>query len=143
MLKIWVELALRITSKDRLDFEDYMRGHCWEIGQLNGKFYTDHWTRTHFAVWRDCAKVQRDRMLAANRHLSDIASDSMHCIDDLRTEIAVLQEKLALIGDMAHDASSGPAVPDAYWQIRYEAYAEVTASMQRMKELDAETNRQN
>ncbi len=146
------------NEQDRLDFEDYMRGHCWEVGQWNGEFYTDTWSRIHFGVWRDCAKLQRDRLLAANRHLSDIAnqaiddvqqlqsklsltsdtlSKTIDNVSELRDEIDVLVAKLEEIGTIAHSASTGPSVPDVLWEIRCDAYAEVTASMRRMRELDA------
>ena len=36
-----------------------------------------------------------------------------------------LREVLHRIGDMAHDASTGPAVPDVLWEIRRMAYDEV------------------
>ena len=36
--------------------------------------------------------------------------------------IAELEAALRQIGDMAHDASTGPAVPDTLWDIRCEAY---------------------
>ena len=35
-----------------------------------------------------------------------------------------LREVLHRIGDMAHDASTGPAVPDVLWEIRRMAYDE-------------------
>ncbi len=36
-----------------------------------------------------------------------------------------LREVLRRIGDMAHDASTGPAVPDVLWEIRRMAYDEI------------------
>jgi hypothetical protein len=33
-----------------------------------------------------------------------------------------LEEILHAIGDLAHDKSSGPTVPDVYWEIREMAY---------------------
>ena len=42
--------------------------------------------------------------------------------DDAADRIAELEAALRQIGDMAHDASTGPAVPDTLWDIRCEAY---------------------
>ena len=36
-----------------------------------------------------------------------------------------LQETMRLIGDTAHNASTGPAVPDVLWEIRGMAYSAV------------------
>lgn len=33
-------------------------------------------------------------------------------------QISALRERLLTIGGMAHDASTGPTVPDTYWEIR-------------------------
>lgn len=40
----------------------------------------------------------------------------------LCAEIEALQERLSAIGNYAHDHSTGPAVPDALWEIRAMAY---------------------
>jgi len=40
------------------------------------------------------------------------------CLD----EIERLREVLRQIGDYAHDHSTGPAVPDALWEVRSMAY---------------------
>jgi hypothetical protein len=41
------------------------------------------------------------------------------------TDADKLREVLRSIGDIAHDASTGPAVPDVLWEIRRMAYDEV------------------
>ncbi len=42
-------------------------------------------------------------------------------------EIARLHELLRKIGDCAHNASTGPAVPDTLWEIRSMAYGGIVA----------------
>jgi hypothetical protein len=42
----------------------------------------------------------------------------------LQIECDRLNNLLSDIGDMAHDASTGPAVPDVLWEIRSKAYQE-------------------
>ena len=39
-----------------------------------------------------------------------------------RSDADALHDVLRQIGDMAHDASTGPAVPDVLWEIRRIAY---------------------
>lgn len=43
--------------------------------------------------------------------------------DELCAEVDRLVGLLQEIGDIAHEHSTGPAVPDAYWEIRAMAYA--------------------
>lgn len=43
-------------------------------------------------------------------------------IMDREREIAQLRTVLRQVGDRAHDASTGPAVPDVLWEIRGIAY---------------------
>ena len=45
----------------------------------------------------------------------------------LRCEIDRLHDLLRQIGDRAHDASTGPAVPDVLWDIRGMAYGGIAA----------------
>lgn len=45
-------------------------------------------------------------------------------VTNLKKENERLQATLKKIGDKAHDASTGPAVPDALWEIRGIAYGE-------------------
>ena len=40
----------------------------------------------------------------------------------LQNEVAALREQLRQIGDYTHDHSTGPAVPDALWEVRSMAY---------------------
>lgn len=40
----------------------------------------------------------------------------------LREEVQSLRDRLRAIGDYAHSHSSGPAVPDALWEVRAMAY---------------------
>ena len=68
---------------------------------------------------------------------TDTLSKTIAKVSELRDEIDVLVAKLEEIGDIAHSASTGPAAPDVLWEIRCDAYSEVTASMRRMRELDA------
>lgn len=41
---------------------------------------------------------------------------------DAERQIEALQARLTAIGDLAHDKSTGPAVPDVLWEIRSMAY---------------------
>lgn len=43
-------------------------------------------------------------------------------LDEAQAAVIELQEVLAAIGDFAHDKSTGPAVPDALWDVRRMAY---------------------
>jgi hypothetical protein len=43
-------------------------------------------------------------------------------IEEAEARIAELESALQRIGDLAHDKSTGPAVPDGYWEIRELAY---------------------
>lgn len=45
-------------------------------------------------------------------------------IADLTRERDQLQDRLTDIGNFAHDKSTGPAVPDALWEVRRMAYGE-------------------
>ena len=81
---------------------------------------------------RDDARKERD---AAKAMASELEKDRDYCekqwhealathenIEALKSRIAELEAALRQIGDMAHDASTGPAVPDTLWDIRCEAY---------------------
>lgn len=46
------------------------------------------------------------------------------CVVELGSERDQLRDVLHRIGDVAHDASTGPAVPDVLWEIRRMAYDE-------------------
>jgi len=46
-------------------------------------------------------------------------------LSEAETRIDRLQSCLGDIGDFAHDRSTGPAVPDALWEVRDMAYAGV------------------
>lgn len=50
------------------------------------------------------------------------AGDFILAVRRLQDEIDRLNTLIAEIGDFAHDASTGPAVPDALWEIRSMAY---------------------
>lgn len=43
-------------------------------------------------------------------------------IESLEAEVERLNDLLTEIGNKAHDASTGPALPDALWEIRAMAY---------------------
>ena len=42
--------------------------------------------------------------------------------DEVKTWIEELEDRLRAIGDFAHDHSTGPAAPDAMWEVRSMAY---------------------
>lgn len=50
------------------------------------------------------------------------AGEFILCIRRLQDQAEELRATLSAIGDMAHDASTGPAVPDVLWEIRCMAY---------------------
>lgn len=71
---------------------------------------------------------------AARLALSDVDPVVLECwklqgrtvgamLDDAQADVIELQDKLREIGDYAHDRSTGPAVPDALWEVRSMAYA--------------------
>ena len=62
----------------------------------------------HYMAQRDEERAESARL----RHLLNLARD------DYNTAAQRLQD----IGDYAHDHSTGPAVPDALWEVRSMAY---------------------
>lgn len=64
--------------------------------------------------------------------ITEIHTCSYHCQrpecvlaqrDELREAVAERDDLLNRIAEFAHEHSTGPAVPDAYWEIRAMAYA--------------------
>jgi len=43
---------------------------------------------------------------------------------ELNNEIEIVRDEMRKIGDYAHENSTGPAVPDALWDVRRMAYAQ-------------------
>jgi hypothetical protein len=58
-------------------------------------------------------------------HNPDIATVALYVGPPPNSDADRLREVLHQIGDMAHDASTGPAVPDVLWEIRRTAYDNV------------------
>ena len=58
-------------------------------------------------------------------HNPDIATVALYVGPPPSNDADRLRDVLHRIGDMAHDASTGPAVPDVLWEIRRMAYDEV------------------
>ena len=58
-------------------------------------------------------------------HNPDIATVALYVGQPPSNDADRLREVLHRIGDIAHDASTGPAVPDVLWEIRRMAYDEV------------------
>ena len=54
--------------------------------------------------------------------LRKLYDDSTAALRAQANEIDRLHDRLRQIGDRAHDASTGPAVPDVLWEIRSMAY---------------------
>lgn len=54
--------------------------------------------------------------------------------DGLRAELEAAYDMLARIGDFAHDKSTGPAIPDALWEVRGMAYAAVALAIDTAKD---------
>jgi len=59
------------------------------------------------------------------RHNPDIATVALYTSPPPSNDADRLREVLRRIGDMAHDASTGPAVPDVLWEIKRIAYDNV------------------
>lgn len=45
------------SEPERLLFEAYCKGHCWAVGEWNGKHYVDMADSIRFAYWRDRAAL--------------------------------------------------------------------------------------
>jgi len=58
---------------------------------------------------------------------SQITAALLADLDALRAEVDRKNDELGSIGDYAYDNSTGPAVPDALWEIQSMAYAAVAA----------------
>ena len=54
-------------------------------------------------------------------------ADQRKQIDGLHARLDDLHDLFRQIGDCAHDASTGPAVPDVLWEIRSTAYGGIGA----------------
>lgn len=64
-----------------------------------------------------------DRIEELERATPGVApSDDAKALSDAVNEIDRLNRLLEAIGDYAHDHSTGPAVPDALWEVRRMAY---------------------
>ncbi len=51
--------VVQATDAERRQFEAWMAGHNWLCAQWDGKQYTDVFTRTTWAAWRDRAELAR------------------------------------------------------------------------------------
>lgn len=51
----------KVDSYDRMLFEEYMKGHCWAVGNWieDHQQYDDMWSRVAYAIWRDCASIYK------------------------------------------------------------------------------------
>jgi hypothetical protein len=91
-----------MEAASRMAFElEMWRTDALQIGAIKT---TEHWVEAAFEAGYKAAMT-----VAAEPHSDD---------DRLR-------DVLHSIGDMAHDASTGPAVPDVLWEIRRMAYDEI------------------
>lgn len=64
----------------------------------------------------------RDSLLAHASTVGEFKANLTAYAAELRREVERLCSELRTIGDYAHDHSTGPAVPDALWEIRSMAY---------------------
>lgn len=55
------------TAAERALFEAWMRGHCWQCAEWNGKSYADTTTRVLWAAWRDRAALSAPDGVDARR----------------------------------------------------------------------------
>ncbi len=51
--------VVQATDAERRQFEAWMAGHNWQCAPWGGKHYTDVFTRTTWAAWRDRAELAR------------------------------------------------------------------------------------
>jgi hypothetical protein len=66
---------------------------------------------------------ERDLWKARCQYNADTAHSVAAERDNLAARVTALESVLRQIGDFAHDKSTGPAVPDALWEVRGMAYA--------------------
>ncbi len=83
------------------------KAHLWFTNPKNSA-----WAPLYDQATLDAAVAVERAESARLRHLLNLARD------DYNTAAQRLQE----IGDYAHDQSTGPAVPDALWEVRSMAY---------------------
>lgn len=74
-------------------------------------------------IRNEVSKLPLDDSDAANARLIADAPALLAEVVRLRAERDALRDALTEIGDFAHDRSTGPAVPDALWDVRIMAYA--------------------
>ena len=89
-------IKVQPTEQDRQRFEQWMAGHCWQVGGVwDGKTYVStaengdyldpqamH-TRQLFAAWRDCAAL-RDQLEASQAQRVPLSDEQRRAIfDDL------------------------------------------------------------
>lgn len=83
-------------------------------------------------VYGESPKAANERaksIAAAMRQDTAALSKALEVADGLRAELEAAYEALAHIGDFAHDKSTGPAVPDALWEVRSMAYDAVRCAI--------------
>lgn len=74
----------------------------------------------HHEHMRQAAEIAR--LTAQVQQAKDEAQFALIRLNHEANQKKYLQEVLKQIGDLAHDKSTGPAVPDTLWEIRQLAY---------------------
>jgi hypothetical protein len=80
-------------------------------------------TSGEWAAWQAAVAAEREN------YTTLLHAYHQACVDaaNRANEIDRLHDRLRQIGDRAHDASTGPAVPDVLWEIRSMAYDGIRA----------------
>lgn len=112
-------------------------GHWWMSLLMNGEQITARQEanlRRMAACWNACADesteflefVVHEGTTLRKRHDSVLTMKETYQrqLCDAERQIEALQARLTAIGDLAHDKSTGPAVPDVLWEIRSMAHGE-------------------
>ena len=56
--------------------------------------------------------------ICSNEKCKNVIDGYINWIDEMKVQNEVMKEALQKIHELAHDVSTGPAVPDVYWEIR-------------------------
>jgi len=70
------------------------------------------------AGWRNTSDAQYTNIRVAWEKMFPVHAE----LSRVKDELGQAEDVLMKIGDIAHDASTGPAVEDTYWTIRRMAY---------------------
>ena len=96
----------------------------WFRGEPGNYRECRHWDKGAFPVYaRTTPKVAMGTLTDRLRRRAKAKADPTLYLE-AANEIDRLRGQLINIGNIAHDASTGPAVPDVLWEVRRIAYEE-------------------